>query len=166
VKVIDHILQDWEINKGSIIARFLLVQFRFLQGLLSCGRLGLAAALLPWIFYKIYSEFFLHIELSPRTSVGSAFHLPHPFSIVINVNSKVGKECVVRHGVTIGNKGDRSLDPSLCPQLHDGVNIGCNAVIIGGIIIGSNSTIGASSVVVCEVGEGAFFAGIPASKIK
>tara|TARA_B110000208_G_scaffold185298_1_gene240282 strand:- start:392 stop:892 length:501 start_codon:yes stop_codon:yes gene_type:complete len=166
VKVYRYILQDWEINKGSVVARILLVQFRLLQLLLQLGRCGKMMAILPWVLYKLYSEFFLHIELSPKTQVGASIHFPHPFSIVINANSKVGKECVIRHGVTIGNKGDRSLDSSLCPYLHDGVNVGCNAVVIGGVTLGSGSTIGAGSVVICNVEEGAFYAGVPARKIK
>ena len=90
----------------------------------------------------------------------------HITGIVINKNVKIGKNCIIRQNVTIGNGKYFASTDRTYPVLGDSVNIGAGAIIIGGITIGDNVTIGAGSVVIRDVPSGATVAGNPAKIIK
>lgn len=93
--------------------------------------------------------------------------------IVINEKSPIGAHTVIKHRVTIGineNKEGRKK------RIHKGVEfsapiigknvfIGPGATILGPVIIGDNSKIGASAVVLQDVPEGKTAVGIPAKII-
>jgi serine O-acetyltransferase len=70
--------------------------------------------------------------------------------------NEIGKNCTIFHQVTIGYKKGK------CPTLGDNVRIYTGAVIIGGIKLGNNCTVGANSVVNKDVPENCTVAGVPA----
>ena len=92
--------------------------------------------------------------------------ITHPVGIVINENVKLGKSCIIRQNVTIGEGRYNEQRGRNYPILGDNVSIGANAVIIGGINIGNNAYIGAGAVVVKDVPENAVVVGVPAKIIK
>ena len=57
---------------------------------------------------------------------------------------------------------DFSYDESLRPSVGDGVVIGAGAKIIGGVVIGRNSVIGANAVVLEDIPCDAVAVGVPA----
>ena len=83
--------------------------------------------------------------------------------VVIGETAEIGDNVLLYHGVTLGgtgkDKGKRH------PTLGDNVIIGAGAKVLGPIYIGSNSKIGANSVVLKDVPEGATSVGIPAKNI-
>ena len=83
--------------------------------------------------------------------------------VVIGETAEIGENVLLYHGVTLGgtgkDKGKRH------PTLGDNVIIGAGAKVLGPIYIGSNSKIGANSVVLKDVPEGATAVGIPAKNI-
>ena len=85
--------------------------------------------------------------------------------IEIHPGAKIGRGLVIDHGmgVTLGgtgkDKGKRH------PTLGNNVVIGAGAKVLGPIYIGSNSKVGANSVVLKDVPEGATAVGIPAKNI-
>ena len=86
----------------------------------------------------------------------------HYGCLVVSSFSKIGKNCRIHEGVTIGatNGSEKA------PQIGDNVFIGTGAKIIGDITIADNVAIGANSVVVKSITEeGTTWAGIPAKKI-
>jgi serine O-acetyltransferase len=88
------------------------------------------------------------VEIYVRSSeIGENFWLPHRYC-VINAE-KIGKNVSILQGVTIGDdhKGQR-------PVIGDNVVIYPNAVVAGGISIGSNVYIGAGSFVNFDVPDG------------
>lgn len=104
------------------------------------------------------------IELPFSAQVGRRVTLEHAHSIVIHGNSVIGNDCYVRQGCTLGNK---SLDaPFDAPVLGDRVNVGAGAKLLGNVIVGDDATIGANSVVVKNVPEGAVVMGIPAQILR
>ena len=104
------------------------------------------------------------IELPFSAQVGRRVTLEHAHSIVIHGNSVIGNDCYIRQGCTLGNK---SLDaPFDAPVLGDRVNVGAGAKLLGKVIIGNDATIGANSVVVKNVPEGAVALGIPAKILR
>ena len=92
--------------------------------------------------------------------------ITHPVGIVINEDVRLGKSCIIRQNVTIGQGRYNEQRGRNYPILGDNVSIGANAVIIGGINIGNNAFIGAGAVVVKDVPENAVVAGVPAKIIK
>ncbi|MDO4334385.1 MAG: DapH/DapD/GlmU-related protein [Bacteroidales bacterium] len=88
----------------------------------------------------------------PHDALGSLYH-PH---------AKIGRNCIIRHGITIGGRsGYKKL-----LQIGDNVDIGAHAMILGPITIGNNAFIGAGAIVINDVPPYAVVAGNPARIIR
>jgi serine O-acetyltransferase len=75
---------------------------------------------------------------------------------------KIGENCWITAGVTIGYKND--VDPS--PIIGNNVYIGAGAQVLGPITVGDNAVIGANAVVLRDVPPNCTVAGVPARIIK
>ena len=100
------------------------------------------------------------IEIPHQTQIGSGLYIGHWGGIIVHPQAKIGKNCNISQGVTIGqtNRGERAG----VPVIGDGVFIGPGAKILGCIRVGNNVAIGANAVVTRDVPENAVVAGIPA----
>ena len=109
------------------------------------------------------SRFFTGIEIHPGAKIGRGLVIDHCMGVVIGETSEIGDNVILYHGVTLGgtgkDKGKRH------PTVGNNVVIGAGAKVLGPIYIGSNSKIGANSVVLNNVPEGATAVGIPAKNI-
>jgi len=118
------------------------------------------------IFYRILFRRVRNvygIELPYSVKLGRRVVFEHQGAIIIHGNVSIGDDCVIRQGVTIGNRYlDRPLE---APVLGCGVNVGAGAKILGDLTIGDNASVGANSVVVHDVTAGATVVGIPAKPI-
>ena len=104
------------------------------------------------------------IELPYTVELGRRVIIEHQGAIVIHGNCVVGNDCIIRQGVTLGN---RYLDhPFDAPKLGKQVNIGAGAKIFGDVTIGDRANIGANAVVLCNIPVAATAVGIPAKVIK
>jgi serine O-acetyltransferase len=84
----------------------------------------------------------------------------HQGAIVIHGDAEIGDDCVLRQGVTIGNRHPaRPLD---APRLGARVNVGAGAQILGAVTIGDDVRIGANAVVLSDLPSGCTAVGIPA----
>ncbi len=100
------------------------------------------------------------IELPYSTELGRRVVIEHQHGIVIHGCARIGDDCIIRQGVTIGN---RTLDKPLdAPTLGNHVNVGAGAKILGKIMIGDHAVIGANAVVLHDVPPGALAVGVPA----
>ena len=106
------------------------------------------------------SRFFTGIEIHPGAKIGRGLVIDHGMGVVIGETAEIGDDVLLYHGVTLGgtgkDKGKRH------PTLGNNVVIGAGAKVLGPIYIGSNSKVGANSVVLKDVPEGATAVGIPA----
>ena len=103
------------------------------------------------------------IELPYTVKLGRRFVIEHQHGIVIHGHCEIGDDCIVRQGVTLGN---RHLDqPYDAPKLGDRVNIGAGAKVLGGVQLGNGANIGANAVVLADVPAGRTAVGIPAKLI-
>jgi serine O-acetyltransferase len=101
------------------------------------------------------------IELPYTVRLGRRVVIEHQGAIVIHGYATIGDDCIVRQGVTIGNRYmDRPFD---APHLGARVNVGAGAQILGAITIGDDVWIGAGAVVLSDVPSGCTVAGVPAS---
>lgn len=109
------------------------------------------------------SRFFTGIEIHPGAKIGRGLVIDHGMGVVIGETAEIGDDVLLYHGVTLGgtgkDKGKRH------PTLGNNVVIGAGAKVLGPIYIGSNSKIGANSVVLKDVPDGATAVGIPAKNI-
>lgn len=103
------------------------------------------------------------IELPYTVKLGRRVVIEHQGGIVIHGYSEIGDECIIRQGVSLGNRHlDRPLD---APKLGKRVNVGAGAVLIGAIEVGDDAVIGANAVVTQNVAAGETVVGIPAKPI-
>ncbi len=104
------------------------------------------------------------IELPYTAKLGRRVIFEHQHGIVIHGFCTLGDDCIVRQGVTIGNRYiDRPLE---APKFGDRVNIGAGAKILGAIEIGPDANIGANAVVLHDIPPGGTVVGIPAKLLK
>jgi serine O-acetyltransferase len=104
------------------------------------------------------------IELPYSVQLGRRVVIEHQGAIVIHGNCVIGDDCVLRQGVTLGN---RYLDrPTEAPVLGQRVNVGAGAKVLGPVRIGDDAVIGANAVVLSDVPAGATVIGIPARPIQ
>lgn len=129
-------------------------------------RMGIRAKILRWPFSVVYRALFRRvrnhygIELPFSAQLGRRVIIEHQSGIVIHGDAEIGDDCIIRQGVTLGN---RSLDqPRLAPKLGCRVNVGAGAKLLGGVHIGDGAQIGANAVVLCDVPAGKTAVGIPA----
>lgn len=99
------------------------------------------------------------IDFENCPNIGEGLVLLHGHGLIINRFSKIGKNCTIYHGVTIGSTGGYP------PVIGNNVFIGCGAKILGEIKIGDNVKIGAGAVVVKDVPDNATVVGVPAHVI-
>jgi putative colanic acid biosynthesis acetyltransferase WcaB len=117
-------------------------------------------------FYRIAVEWVLGIELRFKTKVGPGLRLYHGMGLVIHENTVLGANCVLRQNTTLGNKTVAGESAGGCPVIGEGVDIGANSVVLGPIRVGDRAVIGAGSVVVKDVPDGAVVVGNPARVIR
>ncbi len=100
------------------------------------------------------------IELPYTTQLGRRVIIEHQGAIVIHGYAVIGDDCIIRQGVTLGN---RTLEQPLdAPKLGKGVNVGAGAKLLGKVEIGDGAAIGANAVVLNDVPAHHLAVGIPA----
>ena len=98
----------------------------------------------------------------PAGVFDEGLHIWHYGNIIVNAESKVGKNCMLHGDNCIGNNGKTEG----CPIIGDNVDIGTGAKILGNIQIANGVNIGAGAVVVKScLTENATIVGIPAKEI-
>jgi len=153
------VTQDWQVNSDRFDSQLVLAWFRLCQwGLGHWGPVGT----LMTVAYNAFTSTILQLELSPRVSVGPNVWIPHAHNLTVHPRAKIGANCLIRHGVTIGNTTNLDRIETGCPVLGDSVEVGAGAVVAGDIHIGDNVRIGANAVVTSDVPAGALAFGNPA----
>lgn len=114
-----------------------------------------------WLMFRIL-ETLLATSIPKSAVIGAGLRVWHFGGIFIHPEARIGINCTLRQGVTIGN---RSVSGPV-PVIGDNVDIGAYAQILGGIRIGNGCRIGAMTVVLTDVPDGATAVGVPARIIK
>jgi len=117
-----------------------------------------------------FSRFLTGIEIHPRAKIGKNLFIDHGMGVVIGETSEIGDNVTIYHMTTLGG-----ISPSINsnqqrlikrhPTLNDCVVVGSGAQILGPIVIGANSKIGANAVVTKDVPENAIMVGVPAKNV-
>ncbi|MCA1582651.1 MAG: serine O-acetyltransferase [Acidobacteria bacterium] len=130
----------------------------------SIGHPALKVTLYPlaWIMLRHYT-YKLGISIPYQTQIESGFYIAHSGGIVVNANSRIGKNCNLSHGVTLG-EGSRGRNKGY-PTIGENVYIGPGAKLVGAVTVGNNAAIGANCVVTSDVPESAVVVGVPGKVI-
>ena len=105
------------------------------------------------------SRFLTGIEIHPGAKIGRRFFIDHGMGVVIGETCEIGDNVTVYQGVTLGGTGKESGKRH--PTIEDNVLIATGAKVLGSIVIGENSKIGAGSVVLKDVPASSTVVGIP-----
>jgi len=104
------------------------------------------------------------IQLPPECEIGSGLYIGHFGNIIVNPRVRMGSNCNLSQGVTIGSAG-RGQGIKGVPVLGDRVWIGPGAVLFGAISIGNDVAVGANAVVTRSLPDRAVAVGVPARVI-
>jgi serine O-acetyltransferase len=113
-----------------------------------------------WLLFRLV-ETVVGVSLPKAATIGPGLRIWHFGGIFLHPDSVIGSNCTLRQGVTIGNR--EAGGP--VPVLGDDVDVGAYAQLLGAIRIGHGCKIGALSVVLCDVPDGATAVGSPARVI-
>ncbi len=114
-------------------------------------------------FLSHISRFLTGVEIHPGARIGKGFFIDHGMGVVIGETSEIGDNVTIYHGVTLGgtsfSRGKRH------PTIESNVTIGAGAKILGPLTVGSNSKIGANSVVIVDVPPSSTVVGVPGKTV-
>ena len=114
-----------------------------------------------WMMKRLMYRYGIAVEFT--TEIGPGFYIGHFGGIVINRRVKIGRDCNISQGVTLGisNRGENAG----CPVIGDRVFIGPGAKIFGAVRIGNDVAVAANAVVTKDVPDGVTVGGVPARVI-
>ncbi|TDH39241.1 serine O-acetyltransferase [Pseudohoeflea suaedae] len=123
-----------------------------------------------WLWNRGRTDFALYLQsrssavfqtdINPAAPIGKGLFLDHATGIVVGQTARIGDNCSILQGVTLGGTGKEGGDRH--PKIGDGVLIGAGAKVLGNISIGNCSRIAAGSVVLKAVPANKTVAGVPA----
>ena len=160
-----YLIQDWTSNRGNLRARLALVLFRTSQVIRRAPHPFRRIAIPLLVIYRIVVEWVLCIELPWNTQVGPGLRLFHGMGLVLNGQTVMAHNVVLRHTTTIGVKETLPFGTQAAPIIGDDVDTGPHVIILGPITVGNGARMGAGSVVVKDVPAGATVVGNPARVI-
>ncbi|MBM5797914.1 MAG: serine O-acetyltransferase [Cyanobacteria bacterium K_Offshore_0m_m2_072] len=119
-------------------------------------RLGLP--LLPRLLSQL-GRSLTGVEIHPGARIGRGVFIDHGMGVVVGETAVVGNNCLLYQGVTLGGTG--KAVGKRHPTLEDNVVVGAGAKVLGAITVGSNTRIGAGSVLLRDVAADSTVVGIP-----
>jgi serine O-acetyltransferase len=142
----------------------------------------------PFLFYKGYHSLELHrvahwlwldgqrylayyiqsrvsqlfgVDIHPAAQIGKGIFIDHATGLVIGETAVIEDNVSILHGVTLGGTGKETgkRHPTVCKDCL----LGAHATVLGNIVVGEGSVIGAGSVVLHSVPPHSLAAGVPAA---
>ena len=133
-----------------------LASYRLSHALWTAGRADLALAIQARV-----TEVF-GLDIHPGAVLGGGLMIDHGTGVVIGETAVVGRNCTFLHGVTLGGTGT-STDFDRHPKIGDHVFLGCGVTVLGNIRVGHHCKVGAGSLVLKPLPDGATAVGSPAT---
>ena len=142
-----------------------LIAYRFNHWLWGLGLKFIARS------FSQFARWITGIEIHPAAVIGKRFFIDHGMGVVIGETAEIGNDVTLYHGVTLGGitpsiESERQKFVKRHPTIRDGAIIGSGAQILGPLIVGRNSRVGANAVVVSDVPDGMTVVGIPAKPVQ
>ncbi len=105
------------------------------------------------------SRFFTGVEIHPGAKIGRRFFIDHGMGVVIGETCEIGDNVTIFQGVTLGGTGKEKGKRH--PTIKDNALVATGAKVLGSIVVGENSKVGAGSVVLKNVPPNSTVVGIP-----
>ena len=121
---------------------------------------ALGVPILPRLAHRLAMAL-AQLSIGDPVVMGPGVYIPHG-QVVVDGLTEVGSGSVLRPFVTIGLKEGNLVGPTLGRN----VVVGTGAKILGPVLLGDGSVVGANAVVLRDVPERATVAGVPAAVIK
>lgn len=99
------------------------------------------------------------VELGDFSMIGKGIKFAHPYCITINAGVKIGENCTLMKGCTLGSI--RGGYKAGVPVLGDRVVISLNATVLGNVSIGNDVLIAANAFVNFDVPDNSVVIGNP-----
>ena len=99
------------------------------------------------------SRFITGIEIHPGAKIGKRFFIDHGMGIVIGETAIIGDDVMMYHGVTLGGHGwwvDKK-GSKRHPTIGNNVTLGMGCKVLGPVVVGNNSKIGAEAMIIKDV---------------
>ncbi len=104
------------------------------------------------------------IEIHPAAVIGRRVFIDHGAGVVVGETAIIGNDVVIYQGVTLGGTGKEVGKRH--PTIEDGVMLSSGAKVLGPVVIGQGSKIGAGSVVLKKVPPYSTVVGVPGRIVK
>lgn len=104
------------------------------------------------------------IEIHPGAKIGKGLFIDHGIGVVIGETAEIGNYVTIYQGVTLGGTGKEQGKRH--PTIRDHVMISAGAKVLGNIVVGENTKIGAGAVVLKEVPPNCTIVGVPGRIVK
>jgi serine O-acetyltransferase len=145
----------------------MLLTYRGVQALLahrvSHALYAAGVPLLPrWLSYATTAM--TGVEIHPAARIGRGLFIDHGVGVVIGETAELGDDVTIYQGVTLGGTG--FARGKRHPTLGDQVMVGAGAALLGPIVIGERSKIGANSVVIHDVPPNSTVVGNPGHPVR
>lgn len=135
-------LRAWLDTDFRVVFHFRIIQ-RFAQSPLK--PLGLL------LYFRQKSRY--SVDLSPWCEIGPGLRIQHPFNVVIGPQTKLGANCMLFNGVTLGNARPDILVNRM-PTVGNNCILGTGAKIFGTIRVDDDLIVGANTVVKQDLVKG------------
>ena len=97
------------------------------------------------------------IRISSEAEIGPGLVIRHSGGIWVHRTTKIGSNCTMLHGVTIGESANGAGI-----TIGDNVTLSVQATLVGHFSVGNNATVAANTLVISDVPAGATAIGVPA----
>ncbi|MFH1093623.1 MAG: serine O-acetyltransferase EpsC [Candidatus Omnitrophota bacterium] len=106
-----------------------------------------------------FNRWLTGIEIHPAAIIGEGLFIDHGMGVVIGETAIIGDNVTLYQGVTLGGTGKERGKRH--PNIGNNVVIGAGAKVLGNIVIGDNSYVGANAVVLKDVAPNSTVVGVP-----
>ena len=104
------------------------------------------------------------IEIHPAAAIGCGLFIDHGMGVVIGETTEIGEDVTLYQGVTLGGTGKQTGKRH--PTEGDGVIVGTGARVLGPVVIGEGSKVGAGAIVIKDVPPNSTVVGNPGHPVR
>lgn len=103
------------------------------------------------------------LDLVPGCKIGRGLVIQHPVGIVIGSGAAIGDNCTILQGVSVGVRNVSAAPGShVFPKIGDRVVLSADSIVLGDVVIGDDSVVGAQSLVLKSFPSNSTILGSPA----
>lgn len=99
-----------------------------------------------------YNQFLTGVDIAPAAEIGPGFRISHGTGIVVGNAVRIGRDCLMMQNVTLGAPTTSRIGEM--PAIGDRVTLGAGCCVIGRVVVGDDSFVGALALVTEDVPAG------------